>query len=144
MAVTVKRIDLWRSEVENRPGTLAQTLEPLAAAGADLKVLMGYRFHGAEKAAIEVYPVAGKKLVAAAGAANLAKSAIPTLLVEGDNKPGLGHAIAKAIADAGINLGFTMALGAGKKFTAVLGFENDDDARRAASLVKKAAVKKAK
>lgn len=144
MAVTVKRIDLWRSEVENRPGTLEQTLAPLAGAGADLKVLMGYRLHGAEKAAIEVYPVAGKKLSKAAAGANLAKSAIPTLLVEGDNKPGLGHAIAKAIADAGINLGFTMVLGIGKKYAAVMGFENDGDAKKASQLIKKATVKKGK
>jgi hypothetical protein len=33
MAVTVKRITLWRSEVENKAGVLAQTLKPLADAG---------------------------------------------------------------------------------------------------------------
>jgi len=34
MALTVKRITLWRREVENEPGILAGTLEPLANAGA--------------------------------------------------------------------------------------------------------------
>ena len=44
MAVTVKRIGLWRSEVANEPGALARTLEPLAASRASLRVVMGYRF----------------------------------------------------------------------------------------------------
>ena len=139
MPVTVKHITLWRSEVENRAGVLAQTLEPLAAAGADLRIVMGYRYPGAEsKAAIEVFPVSGRKLTAAAATAGLASSGIPTLLVEGDNKPGLGHAIARAIAEAGINLGFIVAQVIGKKYAAVIGFENESDAKKAAQLVKKA------
>src|SRR6266571_8572910 len=69
MPVTVKQITLWRTEVENRAGVLAQTLKPLAEAGADLHLVMGYRYPGDEsKAAIEVYPIAGKKVVAAAQA----------------------------------------------------------------------------
>jgi hypothetical protein len=35
MPVTVKRITLWRKELENKAGTLAGTIEPLAKAGAD-------------------------------------------------------------------------------------------------------------
>src|SRR5207237_7867164 len=72
MAVTVKRITLWRADVENRPGVLAAALEPLAAAGADLRLVMGYRFPNApEHSAIELYPVSGKKVVAAARQAGL-------------------------------------------------------------------------
>ena len=63
MPVTVKSISLWRKEAENKAGLLAQTLEPLAKAGADLGVVMAYRLPGNEaKAAIEIYPVSGKKL----------------------------------------------------------------------------------
>jgi hypothetical protein len=91
MSVKIKPITSWRIEVENKPGILAQTLEPLAAAHADLAVVMGYRYPGAhEKAAIEIYPVTGKKTVAAAKGMGLTTSATPTLLVTGDNKPGLG------------------------------------------------------
>jgi ACT domain-containing protein len=42
MAVSVKKVTLWRTEVENKPGTLAKILAPLAEAGADLQVVMGY------------------------------------------------------------------------------------------------------
>jgi hypothetical protein len=143
MAVTVKRIKLWRREVENRPGVLASTLDPLAQAKADLKVVMGYRLPGQEsRAAIEVHPVVGTKATAAAQAMGLAASAIPTLLVEGDNRPGLGHALAQAIADANINLSFVLAQVVGRRYSAVLGFENDSDAVKAAVVVRKASTVK--
>jgi hypothetical protein len=143
MAVAVKRITLWRGEVDNRPGVLASTLEPLAQSRADLKVVMGYRLPGQEaRAAIEVHPVTGKKATTAAHAVGLTVSAIPTLLVEGDNRPGLGHAIAKAIADANVNLSFVLAQVVGRRYSAVLGFENDGDAARAVGLVRRAAAAK--
>jgi hypothetical protein len=41
MAVTVKRIVLWRGDVENEPCVLGKVLEPLAMAGADLHVVVG-------------------------------------------------------------------------------------------------------
>ena len=67
MAVSIKKVTLWRTEVENKPGALSSVLAPLAEAGADLQVVMGYHYHGArDKAAIEVCPVSGKKSTAAA------------------------------------------------------------------------------
>jgi len=139
MAVSVKRIVLWRSEVENKAGVAAAILRPLADAGADLKILMGYRYPGdVAKAAMELYPVSGKKVTAAAQQAGLAPSPIPVLLVEGDNKPGLGAAITQALADAGVNLGFLVAHVIGKKYAAVVGFENEADAAKSAALIRKA------
>ena len=138
MAVKVKNVTLWRRDVENRPGALAETLSPLARAGVSLQVVMGYRYPGDEgRAAIEVYPVTGKKATAAAQHAGLSASAIPTLFVEGDDRPGLGHAIARSLADAGINLSFLVAQVIGRRYSAVVGFESETDAKRAAGLIKK-------
>lgn len=143
MPVTVKNISLWRREVDNQIGTLAQTLEPVAKAGANLRVLMGYRYPGNEsRAAIELYPVSGKKVSAAATGAGLAASSIPTLLVEGDDKPGLGLAIAQAIAGAKVNITFFVAQVLGRKYSAVIGFGSEADAKTAVPLIKKAATKK--
>jgi len=89
MSVKIKPITLWRTEVENKPGILARTLEPLASTHADLEGL------------------------------GLAASATPTLLVTGDNKPGLGHVIAKAIGHAGVNVGFLVAQVVGRRYSAV-------------------------
>jgi hypothetical protein len=103
---------------------------------------MGYHYHGGgNKAAIEVFPVKGKKAAAVAQGAGLGASSIPTLLVEGDNKAGLGAAMAQAIAEAGINVGFLVAQVIGRKFSAVIGFEDEAASREAASLIKKAARK---
>lgn len=145
MAVTVKHISLWRKEVENQVGALAHTLEPVTKAGVNLQVLMGYRHPGEEtKAAIELYPVAGKKVTAAASEAGLSASSIPILLVAGDDKPGLGLAIAQAMSEAAINMTFFVAQAVGKKFSAVLGFESKDDAKKAAPLIKRASASKKK
>ena len=47
MAVTVKKAILWRREVDNQPRMLANTLQPLSEAGADLQVVMAYRYPAA-------------------------------------------------------------------------------------------------
>ena len=143
MPVTVKSISLWRKEVLNQAGTLAETLEPISKAGANLRVLMGYRYPGdATKAAIELYPIAGKKVTAAAAGMGLVGSQIPALLVEGDDKPGLGLAIAKAISGAGVNMTFFVAQVVGRRYSSVLGFETESDAKTAAPIIKKAAASK--
>jgi len=145
MAVTVKSIKLWRKEVDNKSGELANTLGPLVAAGADLQVLMGYRYPGNEsKAAIELYPVTGKKTTAAAEAAGFRASEIPCLFIEGDNKPGVAQAIAKAVSDAEINMSFIVAQTVGKRYSAVFGFENDADTHKAAAVIKKVTAGKKK
>jgi hypothetical protein len=145
MAVSVKKVVLWRKEVDNRPGALANALSSLARAGADLQVVMAYRYPGEEsKAAIELYPVTAKKSVAAAQEAGLTASSIPALLIDGDNRPGLGHDISQALADAGINIDFLVGQVVGRKYSAVLGFESDADATKAVGSIRKAAGAKKK
>jgi len=139
MSIRVKQITIWRKEVADRPGELAATLRPFAAAKADLSIVMGYRYPGAGgRAAIELYPVTGKKATTAAQGQGLTPSAMPALLVEGDNRPGTGHAIAVAIAGAGINMDFLVAQVIGRKYSAIFGFANVADAQAAAVLIKKA------
>jgi hypothetical protein len=139
MAVSVKKVTLWRTEVENKPGALSSVLAPLAEAGTDLQIVMGYHYHSAaDRAVIEVCPVSGKKSTTAAGKAGLAASAIPTLLVQGDNRPGLGHAIAQAVAEAGINVTFLVAQVIDARFSAVMGFDDEAASKQATTLIKKA------
>ena len=64
------------------------------------------------------------------------------MLVEGDNKPGLAHKIAQTIGEAGADLSFFVAQAIGRKYSAVIGFANDADAKRAATLIKKATGRK--
>jgi hypothetical protein len=143
MAVTVKEITLWRREIENRPGMLADVLEPLAGAATDLQVVMAYRYPGDERrGAVELFPVSGKKATAAAESAGLARAAIPTVLVEGSNRSGIGFETTKAIAGAGINLAFVVSQVIGSKFSAVYGFDTESDLRKAVTLLKKVTSKR--
>ena len=143
MAVSVKAITLWRREIDNRPGMLAQVLEPLAGSAADLQVVMVYRYPGDEaRGAVELFPVSGKKATTAARAAGLTPADIPALLVEGSNRPGLGFDATHAIAGAGINLAFLVAQVIGSKVSAVYGFDSEVDRSKALTLLKKAPKKR--
>jgi len=145
MALTVKKIALWRKEVDNRAGILAGALAPLAHAGANIHVVLAYRYLGREsKGAIEIYPVTGKKSATAAKEAEFSVSDISALLVEGDNRAGLGYTTAQAIADAGISLDFLVAQVVGKKYSVVFGFESDSDAAKCAAIIRKAGAAKKK
>lgn len=140
MATKVKKIVLWRGEIDNVPGALARILGPLAK--SNLEVLMGYHRHGdGNRALIEAYPITGKQ-TAAARSVGLAPATLPALLVEGDDRAGLGHAIAESLGAAGININFLVAQVLKKKYAAVFGFESDEAAKRAATLIKKAAAPK--
>jgi hypothetical protein len=145
MALTVKKVTLWRAEVTHQAGKLADILEPLAQAGANLRLVMGYAFPSTPGgAAIEVSPISGKKVTAAAKAAGLSASPIACLLVEGDDRAGLGAAMARAVGKAGINISFLMAATIGRKFSALFGFESDADATAASKVIKAAAKPAAK
>src|SRR5262245_6711978 len=139
MAVTVRKVTLWRRDLDNRPGALARVLEPLAGAGADLQVAMAYRIPGQEsRAVLELAPVTGSRASAAAQAAGLAPATIPTLVVEGDDAPSVGSAQSRALGAAGINIAFLIAQVMGRRFSAVFGFETQTDADRAAAILKSA------
>jgi len=143
MAISVKKITLWRREMDDRPGTLAGVLAPVAGAGASLRVVMAYRYpEPAGRAAVELAPVTGRKATAAAQSAGLAPAAIGALLVEGDDRPGLGLTLSNALGQAGINLHFLMALVSGRRYAAVFGFGSDADADRAVPIIKKSAAVK--
>jgi hypothetical protein len=139
MAVSVKPITLWRRELQDRPGALADSLAPLADDAIDLKVLMAYRFPGEPgRAAVELFPIAGSRATAAAERGGFGASNIPALLVEGDNSPGLGWRLSRAVADAGINMDFVVAQVVGSRYLAVFGFADEAGARGAVPVIKKA------
>jgi hypothetical protein len=136
MALTVKKLNLWRCEKPNQAGSLREALEPVAAAGCDLQVVMGYRLpESRQEAAIEIFPVKGKKGQAAATAAGFRPAGLPCLLVTGPNRVGLGHDLAQRLSGAGININFLVTQVLGRQFTSVMGFDSDADASAAAKHV---------
>lgn len=141
MAVRIRKLTLWRTQVPHRPGALAELLDPLAEAGADLEVVMGYRLHGERaNAVVEVAPITSRKVALAAGRAGLAAGGAPTLQVLGENRPGLANRIAQALADSQVNIAFLVAQVVGKRYSAVFGFENEADLDKAADRIRAAVV----
>ncbi len=139
MAVKIRRGHLWRKEIENTPGMFAAALEPFSKAEQNLQIVMGYaKTTEHTKGAVEIYPVtdAMSKQCAAEGGLKEMTETI-CLIVEGDDKAGTAYTIAKAIADAGINLHFAMCQSVDKKFQACFGFANDADAEKAEAAISK-------
>ena len=145
MAVSIRKITLWRTQVVHRPGALADLLEPLALAGADLQIVMGYRIPGhKDRAVIEVAPVGTRKAARAAAGAGLAAGGAPTLLVLGDNRPGLANRIARALADSGVNIAFLVAQVVGRRYSAVFGFDSEADLDKAVDRIRAAITSRAR
>src|SRR6267154_1488625 len=136
ITLTVKQVKLWVFHGGDRKGLLADALEPLAAAGVHLQIVMAYRFPTElDRAAIEVFPIDGPTAEAQARRIGFAVSDTPCLLVEGDDRRGLGARISRAISDAKVSMAFLMAQVVGKKFSAAIGFESDEDATTATKAI---------
>jgi hypothetical protein len=141
VTVRIRKVTLWRTRVEHRPGALADLLDPLAAAGADLSIVMGYRLPGERaQAVIEVAPVTSRRTADAAAKAGLAPGGAPSLLVLGDNRPGLATRIGRALADSGVNIAFLVAQVVGNRYSAVFGFESEADLDKASDRIRAAVV----
>jgi hypothetical protein len=129
---------MWQTSISNRPGVLAETLEPFAHAGVDLNIVMKYSLPGhSDRATIEILAGSERRAAGAAQAAGFTLSPTPVLLVEGDNRPGLAYSITNSVAWAGIALRFLSAQIVGTHYSALLGFKTDTDAQKAQALIRK-------
>ena len=135
MAVRIKRIRLWRTEVPSRPGALAEALEPLAQGNADLKVVR-VRATPAGRLTIEVYGGEGRRAAMAARSAGFSLVPSTTVLLQGDNRPGLAYAVTNAVAWAGIGVRDLDAEVVGMRYSATLTFESEDDAEKAVAVIR--------
>lgn len=138
MAIKVKKAVLWKRDLENRPGTLAESLKPFADAKQNLQIVMGYAYPGEhDRSALEVYPVDGSKGEAAAKQAGLEPmSHTNCLIVEGDDSVGLAYLMAENLAQKNLNISFSVIQVVSKKFLAIFGFESSQEADTAAEVIK--------
>ena len=85
-----------------------------------------------------VTPLKGPKQTRAARAAGFDKTeSLHSLRVEGTDKAGLAAVIAKALADAGINLRGASAAALGKRFINYLALDTAAEAKKVAAILKK-------
>jgi hypothetical protein len=125
----IKRVQLWVLHDGDRKGLLADVLQPLVEAGAELQAVLAYRFPDQlDRAEILVFPVDGRSAEAAARGAGFAVSDTPCLLVEGEDRRGLSARIAREIADARVSMAFHTFQAVGQKFSALIGLDSEQDA----------------
>jgi hypothetical protein len=138
MPLKITKAEVWSAEIPDRPGGLADVLDSLAGAGANLECLIARRQPGKQRTGrVFVTPLKGQRLQAAAASAGFhAKGRISTLRVEGPDKRGIGARIARAVGDAGVNMRGTSAAVIGRKFVCYLGFDSADDATKAAAAIR--------
>jgi len=138
MPYEVAKMEVWTAEIDDRPGGLAEKLEPLAAAGVDLSFAIARREpHRPGKGVVFISGVKGAKAQRAAKEAGFVKASDLTgLRVEGPNKPGLCHLVCQQLAEAGINLRGLSAGTIGSKCVFFLAFDSAADATKASRVIK--------
>lgn len=142
MAVDIAKVDVFAGEIVDRPGGLAEKLQALADAGADLEFVVARRQHSEHeqggKGLVFVAPLKGAKQTKAARAAGLSKTdSLHSLRLMGSNKAGMGAKITRALAEAGINMRGLSAAAIGNKAVVYFAFDNDADMKQAMKVLKK-------
>jgi hypothetical protein len=140
MPYSIKKVDVWAGEIEDRPGGLADKLAGLGNAGANLEFLISRR--SPDKPGTGVFfatPIKGSKQKAAAQEAGLSTTeSLHSVRIEGADRPGLGLKMTRAIADVGINLRGISAAALGRRAVTYLAFDSAADADNAVRVLKKA------
>lgn len=128
MGLRIHRVQVWSSEIPDKPGAAAAMLEHLTQAGADLEFLMTRPHRGKpDVSVLFLAPVRGVPQVEAARAAGLAPAReVAMLCVESENRPGIGLQIMSSLAVAGINLRGISISTVGDRMAAYLAFDNED------------------
>ncbi len=138
MKSDVRRVDIWAASIEDRPGGLAQKLDALAQAGADLEFVIARR--APEKTGtgvVFVTPIKGAKQIKAAKEAGFEKTqSLCALRILATNKPGLGAKIARLLGDAGINIRGFSGAAIGNRAVFHLAFDSAADANKAIRIIK--------
>lgn len=140
MDLTVERVEVWATTIDDKPGRLANILTGLCEAGADLNFILARRApEQPNKAVVFVTPLQGDaELEAAATLGFSPTTRVYAVRVEGRNRPGIAAELAARLAATGLNLrGFSAAV-LGIRFVLYIGFDSAEDAAQATSILQQA------
>lgn len=140
MAYSIRKVNVWAAEIDDRPGGLAGKLEALAKAGASLEFIIARRQPDKPGTGVVfLTPVKTAKQKQAASEAGFSTTAsLQSVRVEGPDRPGLGTTMTRALAAAGINLRGISAAALGRKSVSYFAFDSAEDADNAVKLLRKA------
>ena len=93
MAIEITKVDVWVAQMTDRPGALAEKLETVADAGANLEFMIARRAPDKPGCGVVfMAPLRGARQVAAARKAGLNKAkTMHSLRLVSPDRPGTGH-----------------------------------------------------
>ena len=138
MKIKAARAVVWAAKIEDRPAGLAEKIEPLAAAGANLEMVLARRApEQPGKGVVFVCPLQGvRQCRAAVNHGFLRTNGLHSVRIEGADAPGLATQLTRALAKAGINLRGFSATAVGRRFVAYLALDDEDDVTAALRAIK--------
>ena len=138
MAYEIGKVEVWAADIPNRPGTLANVLNGLSDAGAQLEFMIARKVNDGTSR-VFLAPIKGAKPKQAAKGAGLSPATgMYALRIEGADKPGLGARITDAVAGGGVNLRGASAAALGKKAVFYLAVESEDALKQATKALRTA------
>lgn len=138
MAMKIQRVDTWAATIKDKPGSLAEKLKALSAAGVNLEFVIARRSPDrAGKGVVFVTPIKSAAGARAARKAGFKKTTgLHTVRIEGPDKKGQGARIAQALAAKGLNLRGLSAAAINKKFITHLALDSAAAAAKAVRALK--------
>jgi len=140
MDLLVERVDVWAATIQDRPGGLAEVLDALRQAGADLQFIIARRVpEKSGTGVVFVTPLQSDREIRAAAQVgfNVTQS-LHSIRVMGPDRPGIAAELTEKLADGGINLrGFSASV-IGRQFVAYMAVDSLDDANKAKEILEKA------
>jgi hypothetical protein len=140
MDLLVERADVWAATIQDKPGGLAEVLDALRHAGADLQFIIARR--APEKpgtGVVFVTPLQNDREIRAAAQVgfNVSQS-LHSVRVMGRDRPGVAAELTQKLAEREINLrGFSASV-IGTQFVAYIAFDSLGDATKAMDTLRSA------
>ncbi len=133
----VEMADVWVAGIKDRPGGLAELLDGLQKAGADLNFLLARRAPDQPgEGVVFVTPLEGDEQIEAARKLGFdVVTSVKSLRIEGENHPGAAADVAKKLAEAGINLRGFSGAAAGPRSVFYIGFDSAEEAAKAVKVL---------
>ncbi|WP_322014176.1 amino acid-binding protein [Paraburkholderia sp. J12] len=129
MEFSVETLDAWRAEIGEQPSVLAEKLETLVDAGADLALVLA-RFDALDRAhgSVLIAPGTGTGARSAAHDAGFDLAhRLHLIRIEGPERRGLTALIVRRLADNGVNIQGFWASSVGPRFTAAIVVDTIED-----------------
>jgi hypothetical protein len=137
MSYSITRVSVWVGEIEDHPGSLADKLEVLRRAGANLEfVIVRPAAPFSSTGVLFAAPIIGPQQTEAATAAGLRPTeSLYGLRITGPDRPGLLAEICRALGSADINISGVSAASLEGNAIFYLRMECDADADRATQVL---------